>query len=111
GSPSWERPFAEPVCAVDPRRYGAILRRMGVFPAPSGQGLLPHRLYLLPCYAEAGHPEGLYLRSAFCPSGLHKRAVEPDLSVASPNKGLQPTARSLRLRSGFRQRLKPSVRL
>ncbi len=27
----------------------------------------------------------------------------------APNKGVQPTARSLRLRSGFRQRLTPGV--
>jgi len=53
-------------------------------------------LYLLSRHAEAGYPDGLYLRSALCPSGLHKRAVVRGAPVAPPNKGLQPTASSLR---------------
>ena len=82
--------------AVHPRRYGVILRRVGVFPAPSGQGLLPHGLYLLSGHAKAGHPEGFCVRSAFCPSGLHQRAVVPELPVASPNKRLRRSVRVCR---------------
>ena len=40
--------------------------------------VLPHGLYLLHCHATAGYSEGLCVRPAFCPSGLHQRAVALD---------------------------------
>jgi hypothetical protein len=87
---------------------GVILRRMGVFPAPSGQRLLPHGLHLLLCHAEAGHPDGLCIRSALCPSGLHQRALAPDASSIAKH-GAAADCIQRPLRSRFRQRLSASV--
>jgi len=69
--------------------------------------------------AQDGFSGGRCALSGSCDSSaehqLEKKRSQEPLSQAPgasavPNKGVQPTARSLRWRSGFRQRLTPGVR-